>query len=108
MTPPLQRAGHDVVTMDLPIDDGTASFDTYADVVCAALEGRGDDVVLVGHSFGGHTVPLVAAHRPVRHLVYLCAMVPDIGRSVFDQFGDEIEMLNPAYQEGLSAPDSQL
>lgn len=53
-------------------------------------------------------MPLVAARRPVRHLVYLCAMVPDIGRSVFDQLGDEIEMLNPTYQEGLSVPDDQL
>lgn len=108
LTPFLQQAGHDVVTMDLPSEDGTASFDAYADVVWGSLEGRGDDVVLVGHSFGGHTVPLVAARRPVRHLVYLCAMVPDIGRSVFDQLGDEIEMLNPTYQEGLSVPDDQL
>lgn len=108
LTPLLQEAGHDVVTMDLPSEDGTATFDTYADVVCAALEGRGDDIVLVGHSFGGNAVPLVAARRPIRHLVYLCAMVPDIGRSVFDQLGDELEMLNPAYQEGLSVPDEQL
>lgn len=107
LTPFLQQAGHDVVTMDLPSEDATASFDTYADVVCAALTGCDGDVVLVGHSFGGHTVPLVAARRPVRHLVYLCAMVPDIGRSVFDQLGDEMEMLNPAYQEGLSM-DEQL
>ena len=74
--------------MDLPCDDGTASFDTYADVVRAALEGYGDDVVLIGHSLGGHTIPLVASRRPVRRLVYLCAVVPDIGRSLFDQLQD--------------------
>jgi pimeloyl-ACP methyl ester carboxylesterase len=109
LTPLLQRAGHDVVTMDLPSEDGAATFDTYADVVCAALDGHGDDVVLVGHSYNGNTVALVAARRPVRHLVYLCAMVPDIGRSVFDQMSDELEMLNPvAYEQGLSVPDEQL
>jgi pimeloyl-ACP methyl ester carboxylesterase len=108
LTPLLQRAGHDVVAMDLPSEDGTATFDTYADVVCAALEGQGDDVVLVGHSYGGNTVPLVAARRPIRHLVYLCAMIPDIGRSLFDQLSDELEMLNPAYEQGLSVPDEQL
>jgi pimeloyl-ACP methyl ester carboxylesterase len=108
LTPLLLQAGHGVVTMDLPSEDGAATFDAYADVVCAALTGCDDDVVLVGHSLGGNTVPLVAARRPVRHLVYLCAMVPDIGRSVFDQLGDEMEMLNPAYQEGLSVPDEQL
>ena len=69
LTPLLQQAGHDVVAMDLPSEDGTATFDTYADVVCAALDGRRDDVVLVGHSYGGNTVPLVATRRPIRHLV---------------------------------------
>ena len=59
--------------------------------------------------YNGNTIPLVAARRPVRHLVYLCAMVPDIGRSVFDQMSDELEMLNPvAYEQGLSVPDEQL
>jgi len=109
LTPLLHQAGHDVVTMDMPSEDGTATFDTYADVVCAALEGHGDDVVLVGHSYNGNTIPLVAARRPVSHLVYLCAMVPDIGRSVVDQMSDELEMLNPvAYEQGLSVPDEQL
>jgi pimeloyl-ACP methyl ester carboxylesterase len=109
LTPLLQQAGHDVVAMDLPCEDGAATFDTYADVVCAALDGHGDDVVLVGHSYNGNTIPLVAARRPVRHLVYLCAMLPDIGRSVFDQMSDELEMLNPvAYEQGLSVPDEQL
>lgn len=79
--------------MDLPIDDDSASFDDYADVVCAALDGCDDDTVLVGHSYGGHTIPLVAARRPVRHLVYLCAYIPDIGRSFNDQLGDNPAML---------------
>jgi pimeloyl-ACP methyl ester carboxylesterase len=108
LTPLLQQAGHDVVTMDLPCEDGAATFDSYADVVCAALTGCDDDVVLVGHSYGGNTVPLVAARRPIRHLVYLCAMIPDIGRSLFDQLSDELEMLNPAYEQALSVPDEQL
>jgi pimeloyl-ACP methyl ester carboxylesterase len=109
LTPLLRQAGHAVVTMDLPNEDGTATFDTYANVVCATLDGYDDDVVLVGHSYNGNTIPLVAARRPVRHLVYLCAMVPDIGRSVFDQMSDELEMLNPvAYEQGLSVPDEQL
>lgn len=108
LTPLLNEAGHQVVAMDLPNEDGAATFDTYADVVCAALTGHDDDVVLVGHSYGGHTVPLVAARRRIRHLVYLCAMIPDIGRSLFDQLNDELEMLNPAYEQGLSVPDEQL
>lgn len=94
--------------MVLPADDGNASFETYADVVCASLEGLDKDIVLVGHSYGGNTIPLVAARRPVRHLVYLCALVPDIGRSMFDQLQDEPDMLNPRWVQGLSEPDEQL
>ena len=48
-----------MVAMDLPCDDGSASFDTYADVVCDALDGCNDDVVVVGHSLAGNTGPLV-------------------------------------------------
>jgi pimeloyl-ACP methyl ester carboxylesterase len=107
LTPLLQQAGHDVVTMDLPLEDGTATFDTYADVVCAALDGH-DAVVLVGHSYAGNTIPLVAARRPLRHLVYLCAMIPDIGRSLAEQLADQPEMLNPVFEHGLSVPDAQL
>jgi pimeloyl-ACP methyl ester carboxylesterase len=57
--------------------------------------------VAVGHSFGGAVIPLVAARRPVRHLVYLCAIAPEIGRSVADQLRDEPEMFNPAAYKGL-------
>jgi pimeloyl-ACP methyl ester carboxylesterase len=108
LTPILQQAGHDVVAVDLPAEDGAASFDTYADVVCTALDVRDDDVVIVGHSYGGHTIPLVASRRPARHLVYLCALVPDIGRSMLDQLQDEPDMLNTRWVEGLSEPDEQL
>lgn len=108
LSPLLEQAGHDVVVMDLPLEDGTATFDTYADVVCAALADFGDDVILVGHSYAGNTIPLVAARRPLRHLVYLCAMIPDIGRSLADQLSDEPDMLNPVYVDGLSALDEQL
>lgn len=107
LTPLLQHEGHAVVAMDLPCDDGSASFDTYADAVCAALKGCDDDVMLVGHSLAGPIVPLVAARRPVRHLVYLCALVPEIGRSLADQIGSEADMLNPVYLTGLSEPDDQ-
>ena len=68
--------------------------------------GCNDDVVLVGHSRAGMTIPLVAARRPVRQLVYLCGVIPDIGRSMFDQLRDE-PMLNPAYVKGLTEPDMQ-
>lgn len=102
VAPLLQQGGHEVVAMDLPIDDATATCDTFTDVVCAALDGRGDDVVVVGHSYGGMLIPLVAARRPVRHLVYLCAYVPEIGRSLNEQLRGDAESFNPAAYEGFT------
>ncbi|MBV8862151.1 MAG: alpha/beta fold hydrolase, partial [Mycobacterium sp.] len=62
VAPLLQKAGHDVVAPELPCDDGSATtFEPYADVVCAALDGRGSDVVVVAHSLAGPTGTLIAA-----------------------------------------------
>lgn len=107
LIPLLRSLGHDTVAVDLPADDPAATFDGYADVVCAALDGAGGDVVVVGHSLGGNTIPLVAARRPVRHLIYLCALVPDVGRSMLDQIRADADMLSPVIDSGLSAPDAQ-
>jgi pimeloyl-ACP methyl ester carboxylesterase len=109
LTPLLQRAGHDVVAPDLPCDDGAATtFDPYADVICAALDECEDDIVVVAHSLAGAIGPLVAARRPVRHLVYLCAAVPVPGRSFYNQRREQPDMANPDWDKGLSEPDEQL
>ena len=106
LTSLLEAEGHEVVAVDLPSEDTSATFETYADHVCSALRDcRHDDVVVVGHSLGGHTIPLVAARRPVRHLVYLCALVPDVRRSLAEQLRDDVDMMNPLYQEGLERCD---
>jgi pimeloyl-ACP methyl ester carboxylesterase len=107
LTPLLERGGHRVVTMDLPCDDPSADFEVYADVVCAALTGCDGDINLVGHSLGGNTIPLVAARRPVSHLVYLCAVLPRTGSSLMDQVADDPGMLNPGYLPALSEPDDR-
>jgi pimeloyl-ACP methyl ester carboxylesterase len=101
LTPLLQQAGHDVVAMDLPIDDVSKDCDDFADVICSALDACDDDIVVVGHSYGGFVIPLVAARRPVRHLVYLCAYMAKIGHSVDDQLRDEPGIFNPAVYGAL-------
>jgi pimeloyl-ACP methyl ester carboxylesterase len=106
VTPLLDARGHNVVAVDLPSDDPNADFDTYADVVCDAL-GRADDIVVVGHSLGGVIIPLVAARRRVRHLVYVCALIPQIGHSWADQAAAEPDMMCPGWNAGLSDPDAQ-
>ena len=108
LTPELVALGHRVITMDLPVDDSSQSFDDYAEIVCGAVANiDGDDLVLVGHSLAGQVVPLVAARRPLRCLVYLCAMPPIPGRSFAQQIADEAEMLHPDYTRGLGKRDSE-
>src|SRR5436190_2114157 len=51
--------------------------------------GEADDVVLVGHSLGASAIPLAAARRPVRHLVFLCALLPLPEQSATDRYRDE-------------------
>jgi len=108
LTPELEQRGHRVIAMDLPIDDSAASFDDYADTVCASLaDVSGDQLVLVGHSLGGVIIPLVAARRPVRHLVYLCGVVPIPGRPLIQQIIDDSDMMNPDHTQGLSGKDAE-
>ena len=84
LRPQLERLGHRVTTMDLPISDPTLGAADYADAVDAAL-GPDCEPVLVGHSMAGLVIPLVAARRPVRRLVFLAAFLPSPGMSVNDQ-----------------------
>jgi pimeloyl-ACP methyl ester carboxylesterase len=105
LEPRLHALGHQVINMDLPSDDSTETFETYADVVARAVSEVGaDDTVVVGHSLAGLTIPLVAARQPVKRLVYLCALVPNPGRSFVDQMGEE-DMLDRSYLAGMSGPD---
>jgi pimeloyl-ACP methyl ester carboxylesterase len=106
LIPELEDRGHGVIAMDLPSDDPTATFDDYADAVAGELEAhRGDDLVVVGHSLAGLTIPLVPTRQRVSRLVYLCALVPVPGSSFMDQLATE-DMLHLGYVAGLSAPDS--
>lgn len=103
----LRAAGHLVVTVDLPSDQPSASFVDYAAVVVGALATHAEDVVLVGHSMAGQTIPLVAEQRPVRRLVYLCALLPSPGRSLREQIHDEPDMFVPGYRQGVQVVDDR-
>jgi pimeloyl-ACP methyl ester carboxylesterase len=81
--PELRERGHDVVAVDLPCDDPSAGLAENADAVVAAIGDR-TDLVVVGHSLGGFTAPLVCARVPVDQLVLLAAMIPAPGESAND------------------------
>jgi pimeloyl-ACP methyl ester carboxylesterase len=52
-------------------------------------------LVLVGHSTGGLTIPILAARRPVKEMVFLCAAVPVPGEYVAER-GVEWQVTEPA------------
>lgn len=92
LVPELVARGHAAVAPELPCEDPDAGLDRYADVVVEALHGTGDDVVVVGHSLGCMTAPVVAERRPVAGVVYLAGPVPEPGRTV----REALEFLGPA------------
>ncbi|MFF0945342.1 alpha/beta fold hydrolase [Kocuria sp. CPCC 205300] len=79
----LQARGHDVVAVDLPVDDDTAGLSDYATTVVEAV-GTRRDVVVVGHSFGGFTAPLVVDQISAELLVMLQAQIPAPGEAPGD------------------------
>ncbi|HZC32217.1 MAG TPA: alpha/beta hydrolase [Candidatus Bathyarchaeia archaeon] len=88
LRPELERLGHRVIAMDLPISDPSLGAADYAKAVDDTLE-PDSEPMLVGHSMAGLVIPLVAARRPVRRLVFLAAFLPSPGRSAGEQRATE-------------------
>ena len=84
----LRARGHDVVPIDLPNEDDAAGLDEYADVAAAAIGERDGGVVVVAHSFGGFTAPLVCTRVRVDLLVLASAMIPRPGEPPGDWWGN--------------------
>lgn len=102
VAPLVTDAGHRVVAIDLPCEDASQGCAAYRDLALEAIGDAGDDVVVVGHSAGGLTAPLVAAARPVRRLVFVSALLPLPGRPFAEQ--NEAEgILEHEYQAGIES-----
>jgi pimeloyl-ACP methyl ester carboxylesterase len=89
----LRGRGHDVMAVDLPCEDESAGLWDYADTVVDAIK-EPAELVVVAHSFGGFTAPLVCTKVPVSLLVLVAAMVPRPGET-FMTWGD-----NTGYDSG--------
>jgi len=70
LVPELEARGHAAIAPDLPCEDPDATWEDYGRTVPDALADTGGDVVLVGHSLGGMTIPIAASLRPVRRLTF--------------------------------------
>jgi pimeloyl-ACP methyl ester carboxylesterase len=78
LLPEMEARGHTSVVMDLPVEDGDATFEDYADAVLRSYAADVEDAVLVGHSLGAMVLPLVVAARPASMLVSLCGLIPNV------------------------------
>jgi pimeloyl-ACP methyl ester carboxylesterase len=78
VAPELRQRGHDPIAVDLPTEDESAGWWDYADTVVEAI-GDHSHVIVVGHSLGCFTAPLVCARRPVDLLVFVAGMIPSPG-----------------------------
>src|SRR3982074_1404641 len=92
--PPLQQAGHAGFPPSLTglgerahLATPAVNLSTHVEDVCNAIWYEDlNDIILVGHSYGGMVVTGVAERMPERiaHLVYLDAFLPADGQSLND------------------------
>jgi pimeloyl-ACP methyl ester carboxylesterase len=78
VAPALRERGHDSVAVDLPSENESAGWSEYAETIVRAVGSRGD-LVVVAHSLGAFTAPLVCARLPVQLLVLVAGMIPSPG-----------------------------
>jgi pimeloyl-ACP methyl ester carboxylesterase len=105
LTPILEDRGHRVITVELPATDPTAGSAAYAELALDHMIGVPDsEAVVVGHSLGGLTIPLIAEARGVRRLVFLCALIARPGTSLREQLGEQPDMFSPGF-DGAPARD---
>jgi pimeloyl-ACP methyl ester carboxylesterase len=100
LSPELEKLGHRAVAVDLPCEDWNAGLDDNAATVATALADAEGDVVLVGHSLGGITIPVVTTRLAVAQFVFLCALVPEPGRSL----DETIRVGRPRAGRGWTGP----
>jgi pimeloyl-ACP methyl ester carboxylesterase len=102
----LRNRRHNVVAMDLPADDESANLQDYATAVVNAI-GDHTDLVVVAHSFGGYSAPLVCAQLPVAQLVLVAGMIPVPGESAYDMFANTSHQASPV-GPGLDETESMI
>jgi pimeloyl-ACP methyl ester carboxylesterase len=76
----LRERGHEVVAVDLPVEDKSAGLSEYADTVTEAIGDR-TELVVVAHSLGGFTAPLVCDRLRADLLVLVAGMIPAPGET---------------------------
>jgi pimeloyl-ACP methyl ester carboxylesterase len=96
----LEKRGYGTLTPAFQLDRADEGQAFHANTIVEALENSGcqpSDVVCVAHSAAGLYLPLVAERWRPKLMVFLAAVVPRPGISMFDQFRADPSMMNPAW-----------
>ena len=104
----LDQRGIPAVPVDLPAGDENAGLADYADTVLDAIADVTAPLVVVAHSLGGFTGPVVCARRPAEMLVLVNAMIPLPGETAgewWDATGQAAARLRRAEAEGRTVTD---
>jgi pimeloyl-ACP methyl ester carboxylesterase len=78
--PELRRLGHGTLAVDLPIENPDNGIAEFADAVVAECAGLTRPVI-VAHSLGGLTAPVVCSRLEAELLVLVTAMIPKPGET---------------------------
>lgn len=71
----LRRLGHRTFAPDLPCEDPAAGLEDYAGTAMTALPDDHSDLVVVAHSLGALTAPIVASRTPTRRMIMVCGVI---------------------------------
>jgi pimeloyl-ACP methyl ester carboxylesterase len=101
----LRAAGHEVRAPDLEMRVAGTAVEDHAQQVIDAI-GDLSDVVLVGHSYGGMPIAVVADRVPERlaRVVYLDAFAPRDGDCAWTERPDLERFMTSHAQDGLIPP----
>jgi len=83
VSPVLRELGHEVVAVDLPIEDPANGIAEYADAVVEAC-GTRRNLAVVAHSWGGLVAPVVSSRIATDLLVFVAGLVPVPGETPGD------------------------
>jgi len=108
----MPHLGAEALAVDLPgrgtradVDLGTVTLADCAEAVREDIEAKDlRDVVLVGHSFAGVTIPRVMDLIPdrIRHVVLVSAVVPADGTRVLDQIDPGVrDLVEQSITDGI-------
>jgi pimeloyl-ACP methyl ester carboxylesterase len=111
VAPLIERSGISVRTVDLPSTSRqppiSADLSGDALVVRKLIDELAGEVLVCGHSYGGMVIShsAVGSHPRVRHLIYLCAFMPDDGESLISIGGGKPAPWIETDERGMTLPD---